>query len=126
MPTVTRLQQFMPIFLKLQMFSIYCVARIWKKVSLDVQHMSTHVRDCFLSGKFESFPMLSRNKDQLYDNTDFNAQHEFQNIHKDQQEIISGPNVISKDNKEQLKEKDKMQHSMRRKLMPESEKEKLR
>lgn len=126
MPTVTRLQQFMPIFLKLQMFSIYCVARIWKQVSLGVQHMSTHVRNCLLSGKFESFPMLSRNKNQLYDNTDFNAQHRFQNIHQDQQEIISGPNVISKDNKEQLKEKDKMQHSMRRKLMPESEKGKLR
>lgn len=75
--------------------------------------------------------MLSRNKDQLYDNTDFNAQHQFQNIHKDQQEMISGPNVlnkvnntfrkkpqrqnISKDNKEKLKEKDKMQHSKRRK-----------
>lgn len=83
--------------------------------------MRTHVRNCLLSGKFESFPMLSRNKDQLYDNTDFNAQHEFQNIHKDQQEMISGPNFlnkvkntirkrtrrqnISKDNKENLKEK---------------------
>lgn len=101
-------------------FNLLCGKNL-EKITLDVQHMRTHVRNCLLSGKFESFPMLSRNKDQLYDNTDFNAQHEFQNIHKDQQEMISGPNFlnkvkntirkrtqrqnISKDNKENLKEK---------------------